>query len=270
MVMRVAFIGDVVGRPGRAIIKEHLMRLRKEYAIDVVIANTENASHGFGLTIKNATELFNTGIDLMTGGNHTWDKKEIITAFESMPILRPYNYPQGVPGRGVEYITINNYKLAVINLMGYYTMPMCENPFLSIQKCLEDLEPCDGIFIDFHAEATSEKRGLLALLKGKVSAIVGTHTHVGTDDLLIEQGTMYLTDIGMTGCRDNVIGMDEKAPLKRFLTGLPASFDVPNRCKKLLQMVVFDLEGFTCKEAFKIKLYEGQEEPVISRAWHEQ
>ena len=268
--MRIGFIGDVVGRPGRAIIKDTLASLRKTYGIDVVIANTENASHGFGLTLKNATELFDSGIDLMTGGNHTWDKKEIISAFESMPILRPYNYPQGVPGKGVGYVTVNNQKLAVINLMGYYTMPMCDNPFLSVQKCLEELEPCDGIFIDFHAEATSEKRGLLALLKGKVSAIVGTHTHVGTDDLVIDHGTMYVTDVGMTGCRDNVIGMDAKAPLKRFLTGLPASFEVPSRCKKFLQMIVCDIDNLTCKDAFKLKIYEGCDEPIITQAWHEQ
>ena len=268
--MRVGFIGDVVGRPGRSMIKENLQRLKEKYNIDVIVANTENASHGFGLSIKNANELFNCGIDMMSGGNHTWDKKEILSALTSMNILRPYNYPEGVPGKGIGYINKNGYKLAVINLMGYYTMPMCDNPFLSIQKALDELEECDGVFIDFHAEATSEKRALFSLLKGKVSAIVGTHTHVSTDDLLIDNGTMYLTDIGMTGCRDNVIGMDEKAPLKRFLTGLPASFDVPNKCKKILQMVVFDLQNLTCKDAFKIKLYDGNNEEIITKAWHEQ
>ena len=254
--MRGAFIGDVVGRPGRAIIKEHLMKLRKTYGIDVVIANTENASHGFGLTIKNATELFNSGIDLMTGGNHTWDKKEIITAFDTMPILRPYNYPEGVPGKGVGYVEVNGYKLAVINLMGYYTMPMCENPFLSIQKCLKELDPCNGIFIDFHAEATSEKRAMMMLLQGRVSAIIGTHTHVGTDDFQIANATAYLTDMGLTGCRDNVIGMDEKVPLKQFLTGLRGHFDIPKKCKKIMQIAIMDFNDGRCESAFKLKIFD--------------
>jgi hypothetical protein len=153
--------------------------------------------------------------------------------------------------------------------MGHYTMPMCNNPFLTITEALETLEPHDGVLIDFHAEATSEKRALLAMLKGKVSAIVGTHTHVGTDDLSVVEGTAYVTDVGLTGCRDNVIGMDVAAPLKRFLTGLPASFEVPNRCKGILQMVVMEFEGRVCKEAFKLKLYDGMSEPVVLDAYYE-
>ena len=268
--MRIGFIGDVVGRPGRALIKTHLNSLREEYKLDGVIANTENVSHGFGLTIKNAQELFNSGIDFMTGGNHTWDKKELIPALDTMPILRPLNYPLGVPGSGVGYLTCKDKRLAVINAMGYFAMPQSENAFLAIQNALENLEPNDGILIDFHGEATSEKRALLCWLKGKVSAIVGTHTHVGTDDLILIEGTGYVSDVGMTGCRDNVIGMDPKAPLQRFMTNLPVSLEVPNRCKGLLQMVVFEIEDSKCKEAFKIKLYEGDEQnPLITKAWVE-
>jgi metallophosphoesterase (TIGR00282 family) len=267
--MRIAFIGDIVGRPGRKLIQHHLLKLKTQYAIDCVIANGENASHGFGLNIKNAHELFKAGVDMFTGGNHSWDKKEIIGVMNTLPILRPVNYPEGVPGKGVGYVHLSGYTLAVINLMGHYTMPMCANPFLTLQSTLEALEPHDGIVVDFHAEATSEKRALMALTKGKVSAIFGTHTHVGTDDLCIEEGTAYVTDVGLTGCRDNVIGMDAKAPLHRFLTGLPASFDVPNHCKSMLQMIVCDLDGFTCKEAFKLKLYSDEAEPFITKAWHE-
>lgn len=254
--MRIGFIGDVVGSPGRDMIKKHLPSIREKYSIDAVIANTENASHGFGLTHKNAMELFNAKIDLMSGGNHTWDKKEIIPLLDSLPILRPANYPKDVPGSGIKYIKVGDKKLCVINLMGLFTMPWCENPFIFMKNELEKLEPNDGIFIDFHAEATSEKRALMQLLKGKVSAIIGTHTHVGTDDLLIENGTLYLTDVGLTGCRDNVIGMDSNAPLKRFLTGMHASYDVPKKCKSILQMVIFDIEDNICKEAFKLKIID--------------
>lgn len=257
--MKLGFIGDVVGKPGRQIIQKHLKTLKEKHALDFVIANTENASHGFGLTVKNANELFSYGIDMMTGGNHTWDKKEIFSLLDSMPILRPLNYPDGVPGYGIGYLEKDGFKLCVINLMGMFTMPWCENPFIVIQKELKNIEKSDAIFIDFHAEATSEKRALMALLKGKVSAIIGTHTHVGTDDMVVDNGTLYVSDVGLTGCRDNVIGMEKEAPLKRFLTGLPASFDIPNRCKTILQMVIFELDGFTCKKAYKLRILDDNE-----------
>lgn len=265
--MRFAFMGDVVGRPGREMIKKHLKSLKDRYEIKAVIANTENASHGFGLTHKNALELFSYGIDLMSGGNHTWDKKDILPFLDSLPILRPINYPDGVVGRGIEYIKVDDFRLCVINLMGLFTMPWCENPFIKIKNELENLEQNDGVFIDFHAEATSEKRALMEMLKGEVSAIIGTHTHIGTDDLSIDNGTLYLTDVGLTGCRDGVIGMDKEAPLKRFLTGLPASYDIPKKCKPILQMVVFDVENGSCKEAFKIKILDDKE--YISEAFKE-
>ncbi len=265
--MRFAFIGDVVGRPGREIIKKHLPSLRQKHSLDAVIANTENASHGFGVSTKNASELFSYGIDLMTGGNHTWDKKDIIPNLDAMPILRPLNYPSGVPGRGVGYIELEGFRLCVINLMGLFGMPWCENPFILMQKELENLESNDGIFIDFHAEATSEKESLMQLLKGKVVGIVGTHTHVGTDDLHIENGTVYLTDIGLTGCRDGVIGMDSKSPIKRALTGLPSSFDVPKKCKSILQMLIFDVEDKKCVNAYKLKILDDKE--YISEAFWE-
>lgn len=265
--MRFAFIGDIVGRPGREIIKRHLKDLREKYEIDAVIANGENASHGFGLTQKNALELFGYGIDMITSGNHIWDKKDIFPFLDEMAILRPLNYPDGTIGKGVGYVNVGDFRLCVINLMGLFTMSWCENPFIKIKNELENLEPNDGIFIDFHAEATSEKRALMQLLKGKVSGIVGTHTHIGTDDLTIEDNTLYLTDIGLTGCRDNIIGMDSSAPLKRFLTGLPASYDIPKKCKSILQMVVFDIDKFACKEAFKIKMIDDKE--YISKAYKE-
>ena len=266
--MKIGFIGDIVGRPGRKMVKAFVPKLRESEGLDFVVANYENASHGFGLTEKNAKELLNAGIDVMTGGNHTWDKKEIAGLLESMPLLRPVNYPEGVPGRGVRLFEIGGERLAVVNIMGHYGMPMVENPFRSAANVTETLraEGVAHIVIDFHAEATSEKRAMLMMLKNTVSVIVGTHTHVGTDDLVIDEGCGYVTDIGLTGCRDNVIGMDAKVPIERFLTGLPGRFDVPDKCKAMLQMVVFTLEKGRCVDAYKIRCYDDGEIQVVLKA----
>ncbi len=268
--MKIAFIGDIVGRPGRSIIKEHLSRLKNEHKIDFVIANYENASHGFGLTLKNAKELFNSGIDAMTGGNHTWDKKEIKGMFDNFELLRPHNYPDGVPGSGLKIYDVCGEKLAVFNLMGYYSMPMVDNPFICATNEIEALH-IDGIkniFIDFHAEASSEKRALMMMFEGKVSAIIGTHTHVGTDDFQISKDTAYLSDIGLSGCRDNVIGMDSDVPLRRFMTGLPEHFEVTNKCRKILQMAVMQISEGKCTDAYKIKTFDDGRE-IITQAYKE-
>jgi len=267
--LKIAFIGDIVGRPGRKIIKENLDRLRELHKIDFVIANGENASHGFGLTIKNANELFNCGIDLITGGNHSWDKKkDMLVLLETKPVLRPDNYPEGVPGTGVKVVEVNGIKLAVINLMGLYTMPQVLNPFTHVLKIVEKLEVenVKHIFIDFHAEVTAEKRILMQMLKGRVSAICGTHTHVGTDDQEITDGTYYVTDIGMTGCRDNVIGMENNIPIQKALTGIGGHFNVPNSCKSIMQIAIIDInEDGKSSDGFKIKLYDNKSE-VISQS----
>ncbi|NWF66780.1 MAG: YmdB family metallophosphoesterase [Campylobacterales bacterium] len=270
--MRVAFIGDIVGRPGRDIIKDNLKKMRVDEKIDFVIANCENASHGFGLTSKNANELFSYGIDILTGGNHTWDKKEIIPLLDTMPILRPLNYPDGVAGNGIKIIQVKDEQLAVINLMGMYGMPQVLNPFTCAKDIVNRLldEGVKNIFIDFHAETTSEKRTMFEMLKGKISVVVGTHTHVGTDDLMIQNGSCFLTDIGLTGCRDNVIGMESSAPIYRFLTGLPAKFDVPDKCKKILQMLIVDIEDGICLNAFKLKKYCNKDEVIKTDAIFEQ
>jgi metallophosphoesterase (TIGR00282 family) len=264
--IKIAFIGDIVGRPGRKIIKENLERLRELHNIDFVIANGENASHGFGLTIKNASELFNCGIDLITGGNHSWDKKkDMIVLLETKPVLRPDNYPEEVPGTGVKVVDVNGVKLAVINLMGLYTMPQVLNPFTHVLEVVEKLEKDNvkHIFIDFHAEVTAEKRILMQILKGRVSAICGTHTHVGTDDQEITDGTYYVTDIGMTGCRDNVIGMENDIPIQKALTGIGGHFNVPNNCKSIMQIAIIDIdEDGKSTDGFKIKLYDNKGEVV--------
>ncbi len=266
--MKIGFIGDIVGKPGRKMVKRHLPKIKRELGLDYVIANYENASHGFGLTPKNANELFNAGIDIMTGGNHTWDKKEILPLLEELPLLRPINYPEGVPGRGYKIL---DEKLAVVNVMGHYGMPMVDNPFIAANKIVDVLrsEGIENIFVDFHAEATSEKRAMFLMLKKRISALAGTHTHVGTDDLVIDEGAGYVTDVGLTGCRDNVIGMKEDIPIKRFLTGLPGRFDVPDKCKAILQMVVFELENGRCVEACKIKAYDEAPYEIVQRAYKE-
>ena len=265
--MRLGFIGDIVGRPGRKIIKEKLAKIKEQHSIDLVIANGENASHGFGLTVKNAHELLNAGIDVITGGNHSWDKrKDILTLFETKPVLRPDNYPKGVPGSGVLKLEIAEGKLAVVNLMGLYGMPQVLNPFTHVLELLEELknEAINHIFIDFHGEVTSEKRVMMQLLKGKVSAICGTHTHVGTDDLEITEGTFYVSDVGLTGCRDNVIGMDPRVPIEKALTGLGGHFEIPNSCRSIMQMMIIDIdENGRAYGGKKLKIYDDKEDMVL-------
>ena len=269
--MKIAFIGDIVGKPGRLMLKRHLKRLQQEHFIDFTIANYENASHGFGLTEKNCIELLGYGIDMMTGGNHSFDKKEILQFFDTYPIIRPINYPRETPGEGLFKTTLLGHELAIINLMGHYTMPMVDNPFTMIQTVIKTLkeEGIKHIIIDMHAEATSEKHVLLQLLKENVSAILGTHTHVATDDLQVVDGCCYVTDVGLTGCRDGVIGMDSKIPIKRFLTGLGGHFDIAKECKAILQMVVFELDDVgRCIAAEKIKIYDDHPK-IVTKAWME-
>lgn len=268
--MKIAFIGDIVGRPGREMLKEHLLNIKETEKLDFVIVNYENASHGFGLTQKNCNELFAYGIDVMTGGNHSWDKKDIIPLFDTHEILRPHNYPEEVSGTGCKVYDVCGEKLAVLNLMGHYSMPYSDNAFRCALKTVEELneQGVKNIFIDFHAEATSEKRAMMMLLQGKVSGIIGTHTHVCTDDFQIAKGTAYLTDIGLTGCRDNVIGMDEKVPLKQFLTGMKGHFDIPKKCKAILQVAIMDIEDGVCSSAYKLKQFcDGR--VIKSEAWLE-
>jgi len=269
--MKIAFIGDIVGQPGRKMVDKYLKNIRDEYNIDFVIANYENASHGFGLSAKNAKELFSYGIDVMTGGNHTWDKKDIIPLFDSFELLRPHNYIDEVPGTGCKVYEIGSEKLAVLNLMGHYSMPYyTQNVFQCAKDSVKKLQDDEikNIFIDFHAEATSEKRALMMMLEGEVSAIVGTHTHVSTDDLYINLGTTYLTDIGLTGCRDNVIGMDKKVPINQFLTAMKGHYDIPKKCKAILQLVVIDLEDGRSKGAFKLKYFDNGN-IIRTNAWVE-
>jgi hypothetical protein len=216
-------IGDIVGRPGRRAVSQLLPGLRQQYGSDLVIANGENAAGGLGLTPTTAKELFDAGVDVLTSGNHIWAQKEIIPYLDGdMPILRPLNYPPGVPGKG--YTVIG--QVAVVNLMGRTFMGDFDCPFRAMDQLLTELES-PIIIVDFHAEATSEKVAMGRYLDGRVSAVLGTHTHVGTIDAqLLPHGTAYVTDIGMTGPIDSVIGDDTEAVIQRFLTQMPHHLSV--------------------------------------------
>ena len=223
--MLILGVGDVIGRPGRRAVNEFLPDLRQQYGLDLVIANAENAAGGLGVTSATAGELLDAGVDVLTSGNHIWAQKEIIPYLDGeMPILRPLNYPPGLPGKG--YI-VNNQAM-VVNLIGRTFMSNFDCPFRAMDKLLAEVKPKPPVIIvDFHAEATSEKVALGRYLDGRVSAVLGTHTHVGTIDAqLLPQGTAYVTDIGMTGPMDSVIGDDAEAVIHRFLTMLPYRLSV--------------------------------------------
>ena len=218
-------VGDIIGRPGRRALQKILPGLRQQCGVDLVIANGENAAGGFGLTVATAEELLDTGVDVITSGNHIWAQSEIIPHLDGrMPILRPLNYPPGVPGMG--YLVSR--QALVINLMGRTFMGNCDCPFRAMDNLLAEVKPKPPVIIvDFHAEATSEKVAMGRYLDGRVSAVLGTHTHVGTiDTQLLPLGTAYVTDVGMTGPVDSVIGDDPEAVIRRFLTMMPHRLSV--------------------------------------------
>jgi metallophosphoesterase (TIGR00282 family) len=218
-------IGDIIGKPGRWAVSELLSDLRRQYGVDLIIANAENVAGGLGLTPTTARELLSAGIDVLTSGNHIWAQREIIPYLDGeMPILRPLNYPPGVPGRG--YIVKS--QAMVVNLIGRTFMGDVDCPFRAMDKLLAELKDKPPVIIvDFHAEATSEKMAMGRYLDGRVSAVLGTHTHVGTIDAqVLSQGSAYVTDIGMTGPVDSVIGDDTETVLRRFLTGIPYRLSV--------------------------------------------
>jgi len=228
--LKILFIGDVFGRPGRNVLRNCLETLKTEYFIDLVIANVENAAGGNGLTITTAEELFSYGIDIMTSGNHIWDKKEVLELLnKENKILRPLNYPLGTPGKGYVIIEKNGYKVAVINLLGrVYNNSLVDCPFKTLESVLEKIYiETPIIIVDFHAEATSEKYALGWFADGKVSAICGTHTHVQTaDNRILEKGTAYITDVGMTGPYNSIIGIESNIVIEKFLKALPVRFEV--------------------------------------------
>lgn len=228
--MKIIFIGDIVGRPGREVIKNSLSALKKEHGLDFVIANAENAAAGSGITSSVAEELFDAGVNVLTSGDHIWKKREIFEIInEEERILRPVNFPSGSPGRGYGiFKTKEGLKVGVINVNGRVFMEALECPFKTTKQAGEELKKETNIIIvDIHAEATSEKVALGWYLDGKVSAVLGTHTHIQTaDERILPCGTAYITDVGMTGPYDSVIGRRKEDVLERFITCVPTRFEV--------------------------------------------
>jgi metallophosphoesterase (TIGR00282 family) len=239
--MRILFIGDIVGRPGRLALSELLPRLRTQHRVDVAIANVENAASGFGLTESVGREILDCGVDVMTGGNHLWDKKgsEDYIGTEKR-LARPANYPDATPGQRWVIHRVRDIRLGVLCLQGQVFMPPIDSPFQCLDELLEELEDMADIFVvDFHGEATSEKQAMARYADGRVSALVGTHTHVPTaDERILAGGTAYVSDLGMTGPYDSIIGMEQDAVLRRFLTGMPSRFEVARDDARLSGLLV--------------------------------
>jgi 2',3'-cyclic-nucleotide 2'-phosphodiesterase len=255
--MNILFIGDIFGRPGRDLVRDGLAAIVDRYAIDFVIANAENSAGGFGITREIGDELLDRGVDVMTSGNHIWDKKEALDYIAAEPrLLRPANYPAGVPGRGA-YVgrTRDGRPVAVVNLMGRVFMPNIDDPFAVALREIEALQPRPRIVVvDFHAEATSEKLAMGWHLDGRVTAVFGTHTHVQTaDEQVFPGGTAYITDTGMTGPHDGIIGVEREAALSRFLTGLPVRFD-PAAGNPKLHAVVLQADETTGRARAIVRL----------------
>jgi hypothetical protein len=231
--VKILFIGDIVGQPGRLAVRTLLPKLREQHALDFVIANGENSAGGNGITVRTAEEIFNAGVDVITSGDHLWDQKEVMELLASEKrFVRPLNYPPGTPGRGSGVFEVKGQpggvKVGVLNAQGRTFMPALENPFLLVPPEVERLQRETRIlFVDFHAEATSEKIAFGRMLDGKVSAVVGTHTHVQTaDEQIFPGGTAYLSDAGFTGPHEGVLGRELEPVIKRFATNMPQRFEV--------------------------------------------
>jgi hypothetical protein len=225
--MRILFIGDIIGKPGREIVASLLPRLNEEYRLDLVIANAENLAGGFGVTPAVAEDMFALGVDVLTSGNHIWDQKEIEEYIaKEQRLLRPANYPEQAPGSGSFVFERHGCPIGVLNLQGRAYMPTIDCPFRIGDREIRRLRQQTAlIVIDFHGEATAEKQAFAWHVDGRVSAVIGSHTHVQTaDERILPGGTAYLTDAGMTGGRDSVIGMNIEEPIARFITGLPKRF----------------------------------------------
>ena len=228
--MRILMVGDVVGKPGRYFFMEQTLELKQAKKIDVVIVNGENAAHGKGLTPQIFEDLLRGGADIVTSGNHIWDNPKVMEIIDAEPfLLRPANYPEGTPGNGFCIFPVGKKKIGVVNLSGRTFMnPPLDDPFRLAEKIIATIrKQCDMIFVDFHAEATSEKLALAYHLDGQITALVGTHTHVQTaDEKILPNGTAYITDLGMVGAENSVLGIEVEPVIKKFLTGRPSHFEI--------------------------------------------
>lgn len=248
--MKILVIGDIVGQSGVDKVKNILPNLRKKENIDFVIANGENSADGMGITSKIFKDLLLSGVNVVTMGNHTWGKKDIFNIIDNKNLIRPANYPKDVVGNGYGIYECSEKKIAVINLIGRASMNvLSENPFIVVTDIINEIkDKADIIIVDFHAEATAEKIAMGYYLDGKVSALFGTHTHVATaDETILENGTAYITDIGMTGPKKSVIGMEVDASIKRFVTTLPERYKVSDDNDVILNGCILNINSETCR-----------------------
>lgn len=255
--MRILAVGDIVGESGVKRLKELLPKIKKEENIDFVITNGENSAGGMGITEKNFKDILDAGTDVVTMGNHTWGKKDIFKFIDDPKIIRPANYPKGVVGKGLGIYECKGRKIAVMNFLGRVDINiLTENPFIMAKEMVEELQgKVDIIIIDFHAEATAEKIAMARYLDGKITILFGTHTHVQTgDEQIFPNGTAYITDLGMTGPKNSVIGMDIQASIKRFETTLPERYRLAEGdC--ILNAVIFEIDENTNKVTQIKRLY---------------
>lgn len=244
--MNILFLGDVFGSAGREIVAESLSKLKEEYEIDFTVANGENASHGKGLSMKSADELYEAGVDFITMGNHTWNNSNIMHFIEDYPIVRPANFHPDLPGRGYDIRDTAKGKIGILNLQGRVYMDPADSPFDCALRCTEKIrEETSVIIVDFHAEATSEKIALATVLDGKVSAVIGTHTHVQTaDERILPKGTGFITDAGMCGPINSIIGMSTALVTEKFIYNTPRRFE-PAKGSAQLNGVVLQIDPNT-------------------------
>lgn len=245
--MRILAVGDIIGEPGVKMLKDQLPRIKKEEKIDFVITNGENSAGGMGITERIFNDILNAGTNVITMGNHTWGKKDIFKFIDAPQLLRPANYPEGVVGKGLGIYECKGKKIAVMNFIGRVDINiLSENPFIMAKEMVEKIQDkVDLIIIDFHAEATAEKIAMGRYLDGKITALYGTHTHVQTaDEKILPEGTAYITDIGMTGPKNSVIGMDVQASIKRFVTTLPEKYKIADGESKF-NSCLFELDDET-------------------------
>ena len=265
--MKVLFIGDIVGSIGRDAVEKYLPRLRRKYAVDVVIANGENAAAGRGITRSIYQDLMQMGVDVITMGNHTWDNKDIFDFIDDADyLIRPANFSADAPGKGSVQITKNGVTLTVINLHGRVFLPPHEDPFAMADDLVAEAHKTSPlVFVDFHAEATSEKIALGWHLDGRASAVVGTHTHVQTGDARIyPKGTAYITDVGMTGPYDEILGMTKESVIYRFQTNMPTRFEVPKKGREVLSAFFVELDDKTGKAVRHERVYINADNPFQS------
>ena len=245
--MKIAFLGDVMGRSGRRAVAVALPRIKGEHGIDLAIANVENSAGGFGVTDKALSELARAGVDFFTSGNHIWDKREGVPLLdERSDIVRPANYPGNAPGRGFRVFKVKDTQVAVINIQGRVFMPPIDCAFRTMDRCLEQIgNSCAVRIVDIHAEATSEKVAMGWYLDGRVSLVLGTHTHIPTSDArVLPRGTGYVTDVGMTGSYDSVLGVTKNVAIQRFLDMRPARFEIAAKDLRC-DVIIADIDDTT-------------------------